>query len=364
MDAIISFIEGIRDNNVLTQWIAFFTVIVLLFVVARIVKSITGRKSIRKIATRNPVSAALLHAVSRSITFILLALGVWIGLKILAIPDESKDLANLVSKIIITISIGYFAYYLADLPSVWFEFIISKSERNLNQMFVPVIRKTLRVVIVLFVFLQIIQMLSNKPITTIVAGLGIGGLAVALASQDTIKHFIGSFVIAGDQPFEIGDRVVIDGHDGPVESIGLRSTRIRTLNGHLVSIPNGELANRTVLNIGKRPYIKREMNIGITYDTKPEKIRKALEIVKEILDNHEGMNEEFPPKVYFSDLKSDYLNIIALYWYHPPDYWQYMDFSEKVNMQLIERFNKEGIEFAFPTQTIHLKKENEAEQNT
>jgi MscS family membrane protein len=221
-------------------------------------------------------------------------------------------------------------------------------------MFVPVIRKTLRVIIVILILFQILQMLSDKPITSIIAGLGIGGIAIALASQDTIKHFIGSFVIAGDHPFEIGERIIVDGHDGPVESIGLRSTRIRTLNGHLVSIPNGELANRTVLNIAKRPYIKREINIGITYDTKPEKIKEALKIVKGILNNHEGMHEDFPPRVYFNDLRSDSLNIFALYWYHPPEYWKYMEFSEKVNLQIIEQFNKAGIEFAFPTQTVHI----------
>ncbi len=357
METMKTFIEGIKANNALTQWIVFFSVILLLFLAARIAKMIIGRLSIRKIKAKSPVSASFLYAVSKSITFILLALGVWIGTKILHVPDKNRELVDLITKIIITISIGHFAYYLADIPSVWFNLIITKSERNLNQMFVPVIRKTIRVLIVILVLLQIIQMLSNKPITTIVAGLGIGGLAIALASQDTIKHFIGSFVIAGDHPFEIGDRVVIDGHDGPIESIGLRSTHIRTLNGHLVSIPNGELANRTILNIGKRPYIKREMNIGITYDTKPEKIKRALEIVKEILHDHEGMSEEFLPRVYFSDLKSDSLNIFALYWYHPPEYWNYMEFSEKVNIQIIERFNKEGIEFAFPTQTVHVKQD-------
>lgn len=349
-----TFIESIRNNNSLSQWIIFIFIILLLFIAGRVMRMIIGRISLRKIRAKSPVSASLLLAISKSITFILLASGIWIGLKIIVVPDNYKNIIVLSSKIIMTISIGYFAYYLADIPSVWFELIISKTERNINQMFVPVVRKTLRVVIVILVLLQIIQMLSDKPLTSIIAGLGIGGLAIALASQDTIKHFIGSFVLAGDHPFEVGERIVVDGHDGPIESIGLRSTRIRTLNGHLVSIPNGELANRTILNIGKRPYIKREMNIGITYDTKPEKIKEALKIVKGILNNHEGMNEEFPPRVYFSDLKSDSLNIFVLYWYHPPDYWNYMSFSEKVNLQIIEQFNKVGIEFAFPTQTVHI----------
>ena len=128
-------------------------------------------------------------------------------------------------------------------------------------------------------------------------------------AQDSTKNFFGSIVLYLDRPFEIGDRVVVDGHDWPVEEVGLRSTRIRTLDGHLVTIPNGELANRTARNVGKRPYIKRTANITITYDTPPEKIDRALDIIKALLDNHEGMNPDFPPRVVFNEFNSDSLNM-------------------------------------------------------
>ena len=154
------------------------------------------------------------------------------------------------------------------------------------------------------------------------------------------------------------DRVVIDGHDGSVETVGLRSTKIRTLDGHLITVPNGELANKTIQNIGKRPYIRRIANITITYDTPPEKIERALEIIKELLDNHEGMHENLPPRVFFNELNSDSLNIIVMYWYHPPDYWSYMKFTEGFNKEIFHRFNEEGIEFAFPTQTVYLAGDN------
>jgi MscS family membrane protein len=177
--------------------------------------------------------------------------------------------------------------------------------------------------------------LSDKPITSIIAGLGIGGLAVALAAQDTIKNFFGSIVLFVDKPFEMGDRIAIDGHDGPVEEVGLRSTKIRTLDGHLVTIPNGELANKTIQNIGKRPYIKRITNLTITY-------------------NHEGMHKDFPPRIYFNEFNSESLNIMVIYWYHPPDYWEFMTFTENFNKEVFRRFNDEGIDFAFPTQTLYL----------
>ena len=147
---------------------------------------------------------------------------------------------------------------------------------------------------------------------------------------------------------------MVDGHDGPVEEVGLRSTKIRTLEGHLVTVPNGQLANRTIQNIGQRPHIRRIANLTITYDTLPEKIERAIEIVKELLDNHEGMHEDFPPRVFFNELNADSLNIMAIYWYHPPNYWDYMAFTERFNQEVFRRFNEEGIDFAFPTQTLYL----------
>jgi MscS family membrane protein len=247
------------------------------------------------------------------------------------------------------------------VPTAWFTVRMEKTDKHMNKMFIPVIKKSLRAALIILVLIQIIQILSDKPITSIVAGLGIGGLAIALAAQDTLRHFFGSVVLVGDKPFDIGDRIVIDGHDGPVESVDLRSTRIRTLEGHLVTIPNGELANKTIQNIGKRPHIRRLANITITYDTPPEKVKEAKEILENILKDHEGMNPDFPPRVYFNEFNADSLNFLVLYWYHPPDFWAYMEFTEKVNNEILERFNKAGIEFAFPTQTIHLKNEESGE---
>jgi MscS family membrane protein len=232
----------------------------------------------------------------------------------------------------------------------------TRTSSKMDDMLAPLVRKSLRVTIVVLALIQIATSLSDKPVTSLLAGLGVGGLAVALAAQDTLKNFFGSLVIFSDKPFDMGDRVIVDGHDGTVAEVGFRSTRIRTLEGNLVTIPNGELANKTILNIGKRPHIRRIMDIGLTYSTPPEKISRAVEIITEILDNHEGMKEEFPPRVYFNAYKDYSLNIFVIYWYHPPNYWDYMAFSEKLNLEILRRFNAEGIEFAFPTQTVHLSK--------
>jgi MscS family membrane protein len=343
------------EGSPMQRYAMLLFLLVVLFLLGKLTKYITNRASGKQMKLDKPVFASFLKAISKSATFFLVIIGLVIASNFLHFPEQYHGLIGTLKKILVVISIGYIIFQLIDVPGVWFSTMTDKKENaHVNKMFIPVIRKTLHLTVIILVILQIFQILYDKPIATIVAGLGVGSIAIAFAAQDTLRHFIGSFVIAGDKPFEIGQRVNVDGHDGFIESIGLRSTNIRTLEGHVVIIPNGELANRTIKNIGQRKYIRRLANINITYDTPPEKIERALEILKDILDNHEGMNPEFPPRVYFSEFNSDSLNLLFLYWYHPPDYWAYMAYGEKVNLAIIRRFNEEGIDFAFPTQTLHL----------
>jgi MscS family membrane protein len=165
-------------------------------------------------------------------------------------------------------------------------------------------------------------------------------------------------MIMVDKPFVVGDRVVVEGVDGPVEDIGFRSTRIRSLTGHLVAVPNEKMARINIENIGRRPSIRRLTNITITYDTPPEKVERALTIVRKILENHEGMDPDFPPRVYFNEFNDSSLNIMMIYWYFPPNYWDFLALNERVNLQIMRAFEAEGIEFAFPTTTTYLAQDD------
>lgn len=341
-------------GNSLWRVLLLFAIILAALLIGRFAKYFLSRMAKDFKARNRLVTGTTLEALGRSAIFLFASIGIALGLTVLDLQSKVAHVSYVASSILLTIAIGYFLYWLAEIPSVWFASLASKSESKLDDMMAPIIRKSLRVTIVILALVQIAQILSDKPITSIIAGLGIGGLAVALAAQDSLKNFFGSVVLFIDKPFEIGDRVVIDGHDGSIETVGLRSTRVRTLEGHLVTVPNGELANKTIQNIGKRPSIRRVANITITYDTPPDKLERAIEIIKELLENHEGMNKEYPPRVFFDEFNSDSLNIIVYYWYHPPDFWSYLAFNEKFNKELFRRFNEEGIEFAFPTQTLYL----------
>jgi len=192
------------------------------------------------------------------------------------------------------------------------------------------------------------------PLTTLLAGAGVSGLALALAAQDSLKNILGSMMIMLDKPCRVGERIVAKGYDGVVEDIGLRSTKIRLLDGHLVSIPNEAMARSDIENIGRRPHIRRAMTIELPSDTPPAKIKRALEILREILKDHEGMKADYPPRVYLRDVNEGSIGIFVVYWYHPPEYWDFLAYSERVSLQMSEQFEVEGIAFAAPALTVHM----------
>ena len=298
----------------------------------------------------------LLAAESRPGALAAFAVGLAAALPFLVLPSGLEHLASKISEILNVVALGYAIYAMVDVVDYYLRRFSERTQSKVDDILAPLVGKSIRITVAVIVLLNAVQAVMEEDMTTILASLGVGGIAIALAAQDSIRNFFGAFVILGDKPFEIGERIVVDGHDGPVESVGFRSTRIRTLDGHLVTVPNGEMTNRTVRNIGKRPFIKRAMTIGVTYSTPPEKVQQAVDIIKDILDNHEGMSEEFPARVYFNEFSAYSLDIMVIYWYHPPDYWSYMAFAERVNMEILQRFNKEGIEFAFPTQTLHVER--------
>ena len=354
MDFLTTIAEIEIAGNRVWRILALFGIILAAFIIGRIARFFLQKSAASFDRRGQQVATTTLTATAHGVVFFLAAAGISLGLTFLGLKAKVAEVANAAGAILLAVGVGYLLYWLVEVPAAWLTTMAGKTKSKLDDMLVPVIRKSLRVTVILLVLVQIAQTLSDKPITSIIAGLGIGGLAFALAAQDSIKNIFGSIVLFVDKPFEIGDRIVVDGHDGPVEEVGLRSTKIRTLDGHLITVPNGQLANKTIQNIGKRPFIKRTADITITYDSTSEKVDRALEILKELLDNHEGMNKESPPRVYFSDFNADSLNLRVIYWYYPPDYWKFMAFGERFNKELFQRFNDEGIEFAFPTQTLFV----------
>jgi MscS family membrane protein len=180
-------------------------------------------------------------------------------------------------------------------------------------------------------------------------------IASARVAEGTLRNVLGSLMIFFDQPYRAGDQIIVIGVEGVVENIGLRSTRIRQLNGSLTTIPNGKMASVEIVNISKRPGIRRDIRLGLTYETSPEMIDRALTVFREVLDEHAGRWADRPPRVFFEDLAPDSLTLVARTWHHPPDFWAFCATHDRINLLILQRFGEEGIAFAFPTTTTVLE---------
>jgi MscS family membrane protein len=257
------------------------------------------------------------------------------------------------------IAFAYALYRLVDVIEYYLNRIVGRTQTKLDDMLVPVVRKSLRITIAIVAALMISESILGTSVKSLLLSAGVGGIAIALAAKDTIANFFGSIAIFADRPFQIDELVKIDGHYGPVEDVGFRSTRIRTLEGHLVTVPNSIIANSVVENVGRRPFIRRTSNITITYDAGHQKAKRAVEIIKEILAAVPEVNgdPEKPPRVYFSDFNDWSLNIYMSYWVRPPDYWLYQEVNQRINVEMMKRFEAEKIEFAFPSQTVYLQQQ-------
>lgn len=186
------------------------------------------------------------------------------------------------------------------------------------------------------------------PVATLLTSAGIGGVAVALGAQDTLKTLFGTLMLLSDKPFLVGERILYNEHDGVVEDIGLRSTRLRLLTGPQVMIPNDQLAGNDIQNLTRRPYMRRVGEIHVPLDTPCEKVVKAVAIIREELDDHEGLDPDRPPRVFFNEFTPDAFSIQFNYWYTSSDYWSFKAFSEKLNFEILRKFEAHGIQFSLP----------------
>jgi MscS family membrane protein len=344
--------------------------ILMTMAAGRIAQFVINRYVTKREEKRGPTASTLfLKALAKPIYVGIFAFGLNFC-KVFLYFDADKGIKPIIeigwtkaAEVVGAIAVGYALYCLVEVIEYYLNRVVGRTRTSLDDMLVPIVRKSLRIAIAVVAVLYIAQnVLGREEVTTILMGAGVGGIAIALAAKDTIANFFGSITIFADRPFQINELVRIDNQLGAVEEVGFRSSRIRTLEGHLITIPNNTIANATIENVGKRPFIRRTSNITITYDSSTKKTERAVEIVKDVLSKVPEINSdpETPPRVYFSDFNDWALNIYMSYWVKPPDYWIYHEVNERINFQIMKLFEAEGIEFAFPSQTLYLKKEDNA----
>lgn len=357
---------SVVKGNPLWRFALVLLIVIVAMVLGRIVQYLFRNYATRSESKKGATPLSLIcGALSKPIYVGIFAAGVFLAKAPLlfddlkGLPETIDDAWIKIARAVAAIAFAYGLYRLVDVVEHYLNRIVSKTQTKLDDMLVPIVRKALRVTIAIVAVLIISESVLGANIKSILLSAGVGGIAVALAAKDTIANFFGSITIFADRPFQIDEMIKIEGYSGPVEEVGFRSTRIRTLQGHLVTVPNSVVANSIVENIGRRPHIRRTSNITITYDSGHDKTQRAVQIIKEVLADVPEVNTDSdrPPRAYFSDFNDWSLNIYMTYWVKPPDFWLYNEINERVNFEIQKRFEAEQIEFAFPTQTLYVKKD-------
>jgi MscS family membrane protein len=344
-------------GNPLWQYLASLIYVVLAFYVSKLldyVIQVQLRKWAAKTETRlDDLILELLRGPVKVIAFVVF---LHVGLRVFAWPDWASNLISNALKITVGCSLTYVAIKCVDLlMGLWQQRAEASQEGVLDMQLFPIMRKTLKIFVGVVAVLVTSQNLGMN-VTGLLASLSIGGLAVGLAAQDTLSNLFGAVAIFADKPFRVGDRIQLDPIDGTVEAIGLRSTRVRNLDGHLVTIPNRTVANASIINISKRPMIKTVMNIGVTYDTTAAQVERAMQIIRDIYQAHPKTADLL---VCFNKFDSSSLNIQVVHWWNSTDWKEYCAGIEQLHLELKRRFDAEQIAFAFPTQTVYLRQENQ-----
>ena len=302
--------------------------------------------------TETQLDDVLVEVLKAPMLFALTLVGFWIGIKRLSMPANVMEMMADAYKFLLVISTTWFiSRAVSTFINVVLKEKVNDESSRMDEHALSLIKKVSSFVIW---SIGVITALNNAGVDVgaLIAGLGIGGVAIALAAQDTAKNIFAGMMILFDRPFKIGELITIDGTTGYVEDMGIRSTKLRTYSGQLVVIPNYKTADSNLTNITREPSRRIELNVGLTYSTTPEQMRQAMDILRKLPSSVTGIEEKV--KVYFTSFGDFSLNITC--WYYIKKDSDLFETQSAVNLHVLDEFNAHGLDFAFPTQTLYVNK--------
>ncbi|MEM9560432.1 MAG: mechanosensitive ion channel family protein [Planctomycetota bacterium] len=277
------------------------------------------------------------------------------GLRVLGLPPLPEQVLTVAVRVILALSSLWAAYRLTDLISDFLARQADRTDTKFDDLLVPLLRKTVKVFITAVALVYIADAFEVE-ILPLLTGLGIGGLAVGFAAKDTIENFFGSIAVILDRPFEVGDWVAVDDVEGTVEQLGFRSTRVRTFYNSLVTIPNGTLVRARVDNYGRRRFRRFKTHLNLTYDTPPAKIEAFCEGIREIIRLHPYTRKD-SYHVWLNQFGAHSLDVLVYMFHECPDWAIELRERHRFMLDVVRLADRLGVEFAFPTQTLHMYKE-------
>lgn len=341
-------------GNTVSAWAISLIIILGSFVVAKVLYWIS-KNVIKKLTarTKSKLDDLIVDKVEEPVIMAIVIAGFWYGFHFLSMSTWWTNFWDNAFYVAITFDVTWMIVRLVD--AIILEYlspIVQKTDGDLDDQLLPIVRKSLKTIIWI---IGVVIGLNNAgyDVGALVAGLGLGGLAFAMAAKDSVANLFGGATVFMDKPFKIGDRIQIDGFDGTIAEIGMRSTRLKTLAGRMVTIPNKNFTDKFIENVSAEPARKVPMTLGLTYDMTEKDVQKAIDILSEIVkEMQENLEENFV--AIFEGFGDFSLNVLFVYYIKPKqDNYAVMN---KVNFKILKRFNAAKLEFAFPTQTVITQK--------
>ena len=348
------FLENVYLGNTLQNWLVALCMMVVAFAILKIIHRVTISRLSKLAATTDTQIDDLLVSMLKQTKFlILLVASAYMASYALTLKPSIMALWEKAVVLILILQGGLWA-------SAGISFALGRTlQKRMDQdassaTTISLLGFVARLILWVIVLLLILDNLGVN-ITGLVAGLGIGGIAVALALQNILGDLFASLSIVLDKPFVIGDFVVVDTLSGTVEHIGLKTTRIRSLSGEQLIFSNNDLLKSRIRNYKRMSERRIVFSFGVVYQTSLEKLKAIKEMVRNIIEKEEEARFD---RVHFKEYGDSALNFEVVYFIKQPDYNIYMNVQEAINLELFRRFQEEGIEFAYPTQTLYIQREN------
>ena len=340
-------------GNSIKDYIIALIVFVLAVVIFRIIKYEIVKK-LRKVAgkTKAEVDDVLIKIVDKIGWYFYIFFAVCASLKFIQVPDAVNMFFTYATPIVVVFII---VRSLQQFIDYGLRKLAKEKQQETEASVVNILSKIMRVALWAIAFVYIIS-LFGYDITTVVASFGVLGIVLGFGLQHILGDVFAAFSIFFDKPFDVGDFIIVGDNLGVVKKVGISSTRIQSLWGQEVVIPNQELTSTRINNYKKMERRRVQFSFGIVYDTSAEKLEKVLDLTKEVVDKVELAELD---RVHFKEYGDYSLNFEVVYYVNTPDYNKYMDIQQEINLSLKKRFEKEGVCFAYPTQTVIVNKEKQ-----
>lgn len=307
--------------------------------------------------SKTNIDTHFIWAIEVPARFIIVVIGIWGAVLIMDFPEKSQELINRILRSLVAFSVFRAAYRVSDILVILMEKITNKSETKLDDMLLLFIRKSLKIVILVIGTVTIVQEWYDN-IGGLLAGLGLGGLAFALAARDTVANLFGSITIMVDRPFKIGDWISTGQTEGIIEEIGFRSTKVRTFAQAVVTIPNSIMSNECITNWSRMGKRRIDFRLGLKYSTTSDQLKELINHLKDMLHNHPDVHEE-TIIVCFERFGESSLDIYFYLFTKQIDWVSFLKAKEDINFNIMKKLEEMGLEVAYPSKSVYIEEKGD-----